>query len=373
MRKICFVNSYACLGGAEKSLQSLIIGFRKKGYYVTAVIGEDGPLREWLEAENIIFKIIPQPSLKTGKDKYLFPLNLLIFWLSVRVFLKKNSIDIVHTNTFRSRLYCSFLKLIYKCKLIAHVRDIEYSGFNKFLIEKYDYTIAISEAVRESLLKNINVSSEIKNKIKVIHNGVEESELTCDEEVKNNILQIAMFSRYDEWKCQHILIEAIRLMRDKCGMLPANLSFKLYGAPIREAEHEYYTRVVKLVEKYDLKSNVVFMGFCSAPLEEMRHIDLIICPSDNEPFGRVVIEAMSLKKLVFASNNGGIKEILGQKFNELTFMPRDPDSLSTLLINYLENKSYFELKFRDELYKDYQSRFSVTQLIRKIEKLYMEE
>ncbi|EJD6656901.1 TPA: glycosyltransferase family 4 protein [Enterobacter cloacae] len=373
MKNICFVNSYACLGGAEKSLQSLIIGFRNKGYQVTAVIGEDGPLREWLNDEKIEHRIIPQPSLKSGMGKYLFPINLLKFWFSMRIYLKSKNIDIVHVNTFRSRLYCSYLKKIYKCKLIAHVRDIEYSVFNQVLISKYDYTIAISKAVKESLVKDIKNVSETNQKIKVIYNGVEETELILDQKIKNDIVQIAMFSRYDEWKCHHILIEAIKLMRDKYGRFPDNVIFKLYGAPIRETEKEYYAKIVRLVEQYGLINHVLFMGFCSDPLQHMQNMDLIVCPSDNEPFGRVVIEAMSLKKLVFASNNGGIKEILGENFSELTFKPRDSNSLSMLLINYLDHKSYYIEKYKDKLYEEYQSRFSMKQLIDKIDKLYKDE
>ncbi|QLA70004.1 glycosyltransferase family 4 protein [Enterobacter pasteurii] len=373
MKNICFVNSYACLGGAEKSLQSLIVGFRNKGYHITAVVGEDGPLCEWLYNEKIEHCIIPQPSLKSGIGKYLSPVNLLKFLLSVRHFLKKNNVDIVHVNTFRSRLYCSYLKKIYKCKLIAHVRDIEPSSFNEFLISKYDYTIAISKAVEECLLKDIKYSPEIVRKIKVIYNGVEETELTLAQKASNNIVQIAMFSRYDEWKCQHVLIEAIKLIRENNEHLLENVVFKLYGAPIRKAEVDYYAKIVSLVEKYGLKNHVIFMGFCCEPLQQMRQMDLIVCPSDNEPFGRVVIEAMSLKKVVFASGNGGIIEILGQNFGELTFRPRDPDSLSRLLINYVENKKQFDGEYKDKLYEEYKSRFSIEQLINNIEKLYREE
>ncbi|EFT2767195.1 glycosyltransferase, partial [Escherichia coli] len=128
MKNICFVNSYACLGGAERSLQSLIEGFIAKDYNVHVIIGEDrGPLLDWVREKKIRYKIIEQPSLQKKYGRVLFPLYLLHFLILFYLYIKKHKIEIIHANTFRSRIYCALVKYITSCKLICHVRDIEYS------------------------------------------------------------------------------------------------------------------------------------------------------------------------------------------------------------------------------------------------------
>jgi glycosyltransferase involved in cell wall biosynthesis len=61
-------------------------------------------------------------------------------------------------------------------------------------------------------------------------------------------------------------------------------------------------------------------------------IDLLVVPSLwNEPFGRVVIEALSYGLIVVASNRGGISEIIEKSNNGFIFDPSDMDALKTIL------------------------------------------
>ena len=50
-----------------------------------------------------------------------------------------------------------------------------------------------------------------------------------------------------------------------------------------------------MVHDLQLENDVFFMGFHDEPINEMHKMNIIVCPSDNEPFGRVLIEAMAIK------------------------------------------------------------------------------
>lgn len=76
-----------------------------------------------------------------------------------------------------------------------------------------------------------------------------------------------------------------------------------------------------LVGEYQ-KDNIVFLGFVE-PTNFFEKIDYLIVPSQwEEPFGRVVIEAISNGKPVIASSVGGITE-LGKYFHSLKLMDKN--------------------------------------------------
>lgn len=377
MKNICFVNSYACLGGAERSLQSLIEGFIAKDYNVHVIIGEDrGPLLDWVRENKIRYKIIEQPSLQKKYGRVLFPLYLLHFLILFYLYIKKHKIEIIHANTFRSRIYCALVKYITSCKLICHVRDIEYSRLNKALLSIYDHTIAISDAVKSTVLKGTKGNSLLRKKIITIHNGVKVCHLPQVKKKRDdNNINIGMFARFDEWKCHHILIEAAnKLKKNNVEMkVGKKINYYLYGEAIRESEAIYYAHIKKMVHDLQLENDVFFMGFHDEPINEMHKMNIIVCPSDNEPFGRVLIEAMAIKKIVIASNNGGVKDILGSKFSDLTFEPRNAEALARKIEMYAESQNEFEYLYCDLLYKEYRERFSLESLLNNIEQLYLKD
>jgi glycosyltransferase involved in cell wall biosynthesis len=59
-----------------------------------------------------------------------------------------------------------------------------------------------------------------------------------------------------------------------------------------------------------IASHVRFMGHRSDIPDILRQLHLLVVPSQFEPFGRVVIEAMACGRPVIGSRDGGIPEII---------------------------------------------------------------
>ena len=84
-------------------------------------------------------------------------------------------------------------------------------------------------------------------------------------------------------------------------------------------DHYFQNQKIKALEneikKQNVEKSVFLMGFLKS--EELQilyqHIDLFILPSHEEPFGIVLLEAMSAKRAIVASNVGGIPEVLGKE------------------------------------------------------------
>ena len=76
---------------------------------------------------------------------------------------------------------------------------------------------------------------------------------------------------------------------------------------ILHGEREEYER---LIAEIGLEDCVVFTGFCDAAPGVFAALDVVVLTFDNEPFGRVLIEAMAAAKPVVATDGGGVPEIV---------------------------------------------------------------
>ena len=114
--------------------------------------------------------------------------------------------------------------------------------------------------------------------------------------------------------------------------------------------------VNKLVQKFNISKNVIIRGSMSHPNEIFNwldNIDFYIHPSKSEGLPRSLIEAMSRCCCCFASNVGGIPELLDSKF---LHKKNDFLSLSSLIINHLDkNKMKENIEFCFEKAKKYES------------------
>ena len=67
--------------------------------------------------------------------------------------------------------------------------------------------------------------------------------------------------------------------------------------------------------------------------------DLLVLPSEwGEPFGRVLIEAMSMGIPVVATRDGGIPEVLSDRFADHLAPAKDPSSLAAVLLRFIDWK-----------------------------------
>ena len=237
-------------------------------------------------------------------DQYQFSTNILNI-LELRnlvslIFDLISKSKIVHFyNNLTSLKVAIFLFFIPVTNLIVHERGSAWNlpskrGFIlRFIVWKSNLILANSMATKTLVEKKFGIS---KNKIKVIHNGVNTSISFKKKSLENEeTFFIGFIGRLDTPKGIHVLISAMHNLKHE------NIKLIIAGdGPLRQ----------ELVNRVRNLKSVQFVGRVSDPYDFFNTISLLVVPSIREPLGNVCIEAGLYRVPVLASYIDGIPEII---------------------------------------------------------------
>ncbi|MGB7401964.1 MAG: glycosyltransferase family 4 protein [Arcobacter sp.] len=256
--------------------------------------------------------------------------------------IDKKKIDIIHIHWTKDIPMVVLAKLFSKRKpKIVQTRHMTMTRFksdfyHKFLYKNIDTIICVTKALEEQIKKFI--PSDIRPKTKLIYLGVDEVAFFKKEEIKEikdnlnvgNSFMIGLIGRINEFKGQHLLIDAMKELKSK------NLDIKSYIVGHAMSE-EYLKELKEKVFDENLQDVVKFLGFTKEPHKFMQACDVVLMTSKNETFGLVTIEAMKNGTAVIAANSGGALEVIDDRKNGLLF----------------ENQNFQDLALKiEELYND---------------------
>ncbi len=143
---------------------------------------------------------------------------------------------------------------------------------------------------------------------------------------------IGIVGRLQRWKGMHVFAEAMA----KVINLNPECQGVIVGGP-HDLEPEYAGWLKQRVEELGLTNKVVLAGAQQNVPEWMQAMDIFVHASEREPFGIVVVEAMSLGKPVIATKPGGPEEIIQDKENGLLVPANDPAGLAEAVLSYLSD------------------------------------
>jgi glycosyltransferase involved in cell wall biosynthesis len=141
---------------------------------------------------------------------------------------------------------------------------------------------------------------------------------------------IGIVGRLQHWKGMHTLIDAMpRILENH----PDSNCVIVGGAYPAEPKYESFLK--QRAKKHGLESKIIFAGAqVNVPIW-MQAMDIVVHASIREPFGIVVVEAMSLGKSVIASVPGGPAEVIRDGKNGFLSHSSDPlmlaDKINILL------------------------------------------
>lgn len=380
MQKILFFDHAPYEGGAEVSLKELLKHLDKKQFEVVLISPKSAPYAKELAAAGI--RIIDFHYHWTTY-KFIFPLFFDLFRLIKIIHTEKP--HIIHTNTRVTNILGGLIKIYYQyssisgCQyLLNHIRDRDPLPFWKFkLINKADLLIANSNKTKEFLIKG-GIS---KNKIKVIYNGIDLKKFAPENfnkikakqklGIPENQKVITTIGQIYPRKGFSYLVQAIKILAlDKSFIKTEieNLKLLIVGQdPMSDKKN--LSHLKSLVSEMNLENIVKFLEYRIDIPEILAATDVFVLPSLEEPFGRVLIEAMAMKLPVIATSVGGIPEIVENGKSGFLVPAKNSSALSEKLITLLKNdtmRKEFGLVGR----KIVEEKFTLGKHIKKIEKIY---
>ena len=207
-----------------------------------------------------------------------------------------------------------------------------------FFTEKVNKLFPVSEAIKKLFIEN----GVDKNQLKVIHNPVPlQNKVKTDLKKKLNLSKkkiILYAGRVTEEKGVHRVVEAMRYIDNTVFLIVGRGSYAKIHTP-------YYKSLEKMVEKYNLKEKVKFIGYVDPRKigEYYSVTDLVVLPCTfYEPLSRMLLEACSYGIPVIASNAGGNPEIVEDGKNGILLKTLETEELSNAIRRILENPDIYE-------------------------------
>ncbi len=279
-------------------------------------------------------------------------------------------IDVVHTHFLRENGVATLSKLFGNQAKIINTRHMPWVNrgltrlVNRQIVRGNDYVIAVSESVREILIRELG---DLK-KIKRIYTGIDLKNFknrNYDFRKRYGIDQgevvITSTARLSPEKGQEFILDAIPIVLSQIDK-PVRFVFVGNG-PDRE-------KLEAKVREMGLEERVLFLGYQQDIASILLASDIFLLCSQSEAFGIAILEAMACQLPVIATSTGGITEIIGKDLSagRLVDYGRE-DQLSNELIQLIEDKA-----MRRELGTCGQalveSKFNLNQTIQETLKLY---
>jgi glycosyltransferase involved in cell wall biosynthesis len=135
---------------------------------------------------------------------------------------------------------------------------------------------------------------------------------------------VVLPGRLTSWKGQSVLLAAIARMtrRDVCCVLVGS----------DQGRHRYSARLVREAERLGIAERVRLVGNCDDMPAAFMLSDVVVHASTRpEAFGRVVIEAQAMARLVVAADLGGPVETVREGETGWRVPPGDPDALAAAI------------------------------------------
>lgn len=323
--------------------------FVQCGHEVHIVLPERGPLIERLEALGM--RVHVQSNLSVIDRRSMGSLGrclhfAILFPASVTrlvVLLLRYKIDVVHTNT-ATLPSAAVAAALTRRPHVWHIREL----FEEFgsIWKPYQHFISLMSAAIIAISNCVSDQFDfaIQKKIRVIYDGLDEADIRPNpadviifrRRFPKEKLLVGVVGRIKRHrKGQEILVRAAMLLR---GRQP-NVHYVIVGssAPGNEA-HEI--RLREFISECELDSTISLVGETDDPMSVFAALDIAVVPSvQPEPFGLVVIEAMSIGTPVIGSACGGIAEQIVDGTSGLLFAPGDSAALADALDRLIRNGS----------------------------------
>jgi glycosyltransferase involved in cell wall biosynthesis len=246
--------------------------------------------------------------------------------------IRRESVDIVHTNTFKATLVGGLAALITRRPFIFHDRImLKHWPLGGLAALVSDRVIAVCNAVRD---KHVWPS---RRKVIVIPSGINTDRLSPVPQ-DGPSMRVCYLGRMTGEKGVDTLVEAAAIV---VGKVP-DARFVFAGSPFTAEDGLFLDRIRRRIAELGLEQHVDFTGQVEDVPGLMAGCDLIVLPSRREAVGRVSLEAGAMGKPIVASATGGLRQSVRDGESGILVAPGDVRGFADAIVRLLTDRELAE-------------------------------
>jgi glycosyltransferase involved in cell wall biosynthesis len=276
--------------------------------------------------------------------------SFIAFFLGALAIVMTTRPDIIHSHNGRMTLIAVLTAKLLGCKVVAsqhflepaHVSSTGPLGkvkrvLHQWLGRQLDHRICVSQAALTSMRKRGDSIAKNDFNCTVIHNGIDickvlrgvtktREEVRSELGIPSSSKLVTCSARLEPEKNIDKLVNAFKLVID------AGIDAHLIITGVGSLQAPMEQRIIDL----QLCHVINLVGFRTDIHNIMAASDAFVLPAANEPFGLVLLEAMSLGIPTLAAQSGGPLEIIDDGYNGYLFRPNDTANLAEQIIHMLK-------------------------------------
>jgi glycosyltransferase involved in cell wall biosynthesis len=344
-KKILFFSHSAELYGAEKVLLQTVDGLNRREFQPILVLPRAGPLLGEMEKISVETVLVPSKWWLTEKNRvWKQPFSWLWNLKSVaRVasLIREKNIEVVYSNSAVN--FCGGIAA--KWRRVPHIWSIhEILGAKntpvRFLFGKRALISLLSHLSTWIIVNSEATGQPFKGKGNVTHVPIG-FKWSLEKRGLREILRhkfgllptdrvIGIVGKIYPDKGQKEVVESISLVKKK---LPG-VKLLIVG---EVRDKKYFNRIQRFISANQLDKNVIFIEYQQDIFGILAMLDLLVIASCVESFGRVAVEAMSVKTPVLAVRKGATSEVIIAGENGFLIDSPDPELLADAILSINEN------------------------------------
>lgn len=319
--RLLILNLYTEMGGGEHALCNMLSGFDTARVVPVMVFPHDGTFPRKTEEMGIETVIISYPVVMV-KQMIVPAVFIESLRASVRIhrLLREKKIDVVQCSDLLSLLLLSLPLMIHRLPVVYSVIFFyEWTRmliFNLMALMFVDVIVTNSVAVADDLREKTMMLSA---KIETIHPGVDTTTFRPPAADETNLLKhelhidpsaplIGMIGRFDPAKGHSMFVQAA----SELHLSRPDLHFVVIGGSMNRTLYPdidaYRRSVLREAAWLSNEQRIAFLPYRENLPSLLRGIDVLVCPSENEGFGLVVLEALASGVPVVLSRSVGAWE-----------------------------------------------------------------
>jgi len=327
-RKFLAISNHAdMLGGGEHSFLDFISNL-PHNWRALAVTPNDGELTSRLRQNKIQTFIIPLSSMKPW-----YIIRILANLQSYFRLCRRYHPVLIYANGPRAVFYGGIVGRLQHIPVLWHCRISNPDIYLDFILRRLSTKIIANSEITAQ-----RFGTPLDSKIKVIYNGLDlrrlkDESVAIPSQVDPKWKVILVVARASRWKRHDVALKAFEQVAAK----DPNAHLVCVGA-MDELESDWWKHLQEKSHQSMFSNRIHWIGQVSDVRPWYRAASVLLLCSENEPFGRVIVEAMASGVPVVATRSGGVPEIVRDRIDGILVTPGSSEEIAASIELLLKDK-----------------------------------